>query len=206
VVVIDATQPWGYGHLLPRGLLRESRAGLRRSQLVILSRVDLAVPVTLRDIQRVVGRYVRDDCVAQVVFTPRRWLEPSGTIRPLEEFQNLPVLAFCGIGNPAAFDQTLRPVVDVRGSRVFADHYHYTATDGTALAQMARAIGAQALVTTLKDLVKLPADFCPAEFPLVALDIAAEYRAGEDAVDRAIAGVFAKSGAQAQQNQPSHTR
>lgn len=206
VVVIDATQPWGYGHLLPRGLLRESIAGLRRSQLVILSRVNLADPETLRDIQRIVGRYVSDDCVAQVVFTPRRWIEPSGTIRLLEEFQDVPVLAFCGIGNPAAFDQTLRPVVDVRGSRVFPDHYHYTATDGEALSQMARAIGAKALVTTLKDLVKLPADFCPAELPLVALDIAAEYRFGEEAVDRAIAGVLSRSSTETQQHQPSHTR
>lgn len=206
VVVIDATQPWGYGHLLPRGLLRESRAGLRRAQLVILSRVDLADPETLRDVQRIVGRYVSDDRIAEVAFTPRRWLEQGGSIRSLEELQNVPAVAFCGIGNPAAFERTVGPLVDVRATHVFPDHYHYTATDGTALAQMARAIGAQALVTTLKDLVKLPADFCPAEFPLVALDIAAEYRAGEDAVDRAMAGVFAKSAAQAQQNQPSHTR
>lgn len=206
LVVIDATQPWGYGHLLPRGLLRESRAGLRRAQLVILSRVDLADRDTLRDIHHVVGRYGSADRIAEVAFTPRRWLEQGGSIRSLEELQNVPSVAFCGIGNPVAFERTVRPLVDVRATRVFPDHYHYTAEDGSALARLARDNGAQALVTTLKDLVKIPADFCPAELPLVALDIAAEYRSGEEAVDRAIAGVFTKSPTQTQQNQPSHTR
>jgi tetraacyldisaccharide 4'-kinase len=206
VVVIDATQPWGYGHLLPRGLLRESLAGLRRAQLVILSRVDLADQDTLRDIHRVVGRHITTDRIAEVAFTPRRWLEQHGSIRSLEELRNVPSVAFCGIGNPAAFERTVHPLVDVRATRVFPDHYHYTAEDGSALARLARENGAQMLVTTLKDLVKLPTDFCPTELPLVALDIAAEYRAGEEVVDQAIAGVFTKSPTETQQNQPSHTR
>ena len=40
VVLIDATQPWGFGYLLPRGLLRESPRGLRRAGAVVLTRCD----------------------------------------------------------------------------------------------------------------------------------------------------------------------
>src|SRR5205807_2091614 len=38
VVLVDATEPWGQGHLLPRGLLREPRSGLRRADVVVLTR------------------------------------------------------------------------------------------------------------------------------------------------------------------------
>ena len=40
LVLIDATQPWGLGHLFPRGLLREGLGGLRRAGVVILTRCD----------------------------------------------------------------------------------------------------------------------------------------------------------------------
>ena len=42
VVLIDATNPFGYDHVLPRGLLREPVVGLARAHLVILTRVDQA--------------------------------------------------------------------------------------------------------------------------------------------------------------------
>src|SRR5207245_557519 len=40
VVLIDATNPWGHGHLFPRGLLRESPRGLKRAGVVVLTRCD----------------------------------------------------------------------------------------------------------------------------------------------------------------------
>src|SRR5262249_25329340 len=40
IVLVDATNPWGHGHLLPRGLLRESPHGLRRAGVVVLTRCD----------------------------------------------------------------------------------------------------------------------------------------------------------------------
>ncbi|HZW29293.1 MAG TPA: tetraacyldisaccharide 4'-kinase, partial [Isosphaeraceae bacterium] len=44
VVLIDALEPFGLGHLLPRGLLREPVRSLRRADLVVLSRADLVDP------------------------------------------------------------------------------------------------------------------------------------------------------------------
>ena len=40
LVLIDATEPWGHGRLLPRGLLREPPSGLRRADVVVLTRCD----------------------------------------------------------------------------------------------------------------------------------------------------------------------
>ena len=41
LVLIDATNPFGYGHVLPRGMLREPLAGLRRADVLIVTRSDL---------------------------------------------------------------------------------------------------------------------------------------------------------------------
>ena len=41
IVLIDATNPFGYGSLLPRGLLREPLSALRRADLVLITRADM---------------------------------------------------------------------------------------------------------------------------------------------------------------------
>ncbi len=40
LVLIDATQPFGYGHVLPRGLMREPLRGLRRADAIVITRSD----------------------------------------------------------------------------------------------------------------------------------------------------------------------
>ena len=47
LVLIDATRPWGYGFLPPRGLLREPPSSLRRADGVVLTRCDQAAPDAL---------------------------------------------------------------------------------------------------------------------------------------------------------------
>ena len=42
VATIDATDPWGGGRLLPRGRLREPRAGLARADCIVITRADQA--------------------------------------------------------------------------------------------------------------------------------------------------------------------
>src|SRR5207253_1309382 len=54
IVLIDATCPWGYGHLLPRGLLREPIGSLKRADVVMLTRCDLVLPDALQKIRDVV--------------------------------------------------------------------------------------------------------------------------------------------------------
>ena len=52
LVLIDVTNPFGFGFLLPRGLLREPVKNLRRADLVILTRCDHVDPATLSKIER----------------------------------------------------------------------------------------------------------------------------------------------------------
>src|SRR5205085_935178 len=61
IVLIDATNPWGYGYLLPRGLLREPVSSLRRSSLALITRTDL-MPRDAVDKIRGVIQTANPDC------------------------------------------------------------------------------------------------------------------------------------------------
>ncbi|MEM9644511.1 MAG: tetraacyldisaccharide 4'-kinase, partial [Planctomycetota bacterium] len=58
IVVIDATCPFGFGHVLPRGLLREPLSGIRRSDLIVISRCGLVAEAT---VQGILNRLARLD-------------------------------------------------------------------------------------------------------------------------------------------------
>jgi tetraacyldisaccharide 4'-kinase len=155
IVLLDATNPWGFGHVCPRGLLREPRSGLRRAGLIVLTRCDQVSATALADLRQSVAG------VAPVVETTHAPLElvqsPPGACADLGVIRNTPVAAFCGLGNPAAFRRTLADGgADVRRWREFPDHHAYTRADVLDLDRWAQALPANGLVlTTQKDLVKL---------------------------------------------------
>jgi tetraacyldisaccharide 4'-kinase len=193
IVAIDATDPFGGGRLVPRGLLRESPAGLRRADVVVLTRSTAVDPARRAAIHDAVtaARGGLPPVWAEAVHAPMALRSWSGTTRPLDELRGRPVLAFAAIGNPAAFRQTL----DATGAEVtsfvaFADHHAYAATDLQRLADRAAAERAEWAVTTLKDLVKVRHDRI-GNTPLAAVQIALEMRAGGDSVEQAIDSALA---------------
>jgi tetraacyldisaccharide 4'-kinase len=107
----------------------------------------------------------------------------SGEIRPLEQLSGRRVTAFAAIGNPAAFRATLAAAgADVADFQTFADHHRYAAGDLESLAAHATRAGAELVVTTLKDLVKLRCNAL-AGIPLVALEIAIDFTSGGDLLE-----------------------
>ena len=173
IVVVDATDPFGCGHLFPRGLLREPLSSLRRADAVVLARAT-AVTAERRAEIRAALRAASGDGPAvwlEAGHQPVAIAESTGQRHPLDWLGGHRPAAFAGIGNPAAFRDTLtRLGAAPVAFRPFPDHHPYGAADVRALAEWAAATGATALVTTLKDLVKLPPD--PFPVPLVALEIA----------------------------------
>jgi tetraacyldisaccharide 4'-kinase len=183
LVLLDATRPWGFGYLLPRGLLRESPEALKRAGAVLLTRCDQA-----RDLDRLRSQVTRLAPRAPLIETEHRpsdWLNAASATRPLEDFQGRDVVAFCGLGNPDAFRRTLLDVgLAVRAFRAFPDHHAYTPEDVEALSTWARkeAPGG-VVVTTQKDLVKLRLTRL-GTCELWALRIQLRIVAGQDEFDR----------------------
>ncbi len=158
LVLVDCLNPWGFGHLLPRGLLRESLGALSRASCVLLTRCDQVDEDTRENILSTIRRWTTVPVLSSS-FQPTRLINSGGEVRPLDDLSRRRVAAFCGIGNPAGFRRTLTScgiaVPDDR-FRVYPDHYLYQQADLVELGRWAKSVHAEWLITTQKDLVKIP--------------------------------------------------
>jgi tetraacyldisaccharide 4'-kinase len=176
IVTLDATAPWGGGHLLPWGRLREPVTALARADCVVITRSDLS-----HDLERLraqVARLTGAHVVASRVLT--RGLRRIGDITQESAARvgvespaaSGPFAAFCAVGNPRAFfEQLRREGFDLRHTRSFPDHHAYTPREVETLAREAERAGAQALLTTAKDAVKLRSQEFPLPFYVVEIEL-----------------------------------
>lgn len=184
MVLVDATQPWGHGHMFPRGLLREPPESLGRAGLVLLTRCDQAEPDKLEELQCRVKKVAPAAPVVETRHAPVAWINTEHDTRSLCSFVGRPVAAFCGIGNPEAFRRSLEAIgMELVSFKVFPDHHDYTRRNVEDLRAWARAQpGDCILATTQKDLVKLQITHL-GERELWALRIQLKIDKGQDVLE-----------------------
>jgi tetraacyldisaccharide 4'-kinase len=183
IVLIDATNPFGYDHVFPRGLLRESVRGLSRAHVVALTRANLVDRATCNAIQERVLKLAPRATWVEITQRVAALRTASGDERSIDTLPDGPWLAFCGIGNPAAFRLTLLdrnlPLADFR---VYPDHHSFDTHTMSDLARWVQSFPqASAVLCTHKDLVKVAVDRL-ATLPLFALMLELEIRLGETAL------------------------
>jgi len=167
LVIIDATNPWG-GGLLPYGSLREPPSGLSRADCIVITRADQVTNLsTIREaVERSVGAVPIFS--SRMVTTEIRTLD--GKHIDIETLRAQRPGAFCGVGNPKSFfDHLSREGLAPTFSRKFGDHHKYTQPEVDALVNEARSHGAEVLITTAKDAIKLSRFRW--EIPIYALEI-----------------------------------
>ncbi len=148
ILLLDASRPMGGQALLPSGPMREPLSAVERADVLIFTRTENAAGA--RDaIQRIWKLPLFSASTVLLGF--RR----SGDDAFLLKVANLldgPFFAFCGIGNPEAFERDLKlwgvPIV---GKMFFRDHHRYTVEDMRTVEGAAASAGAKALITTEKD-------------------------------------------------------
>ena len=156
IVLVDALEPFGYGHVFPRGLLREPLAGLRRADVIVLSRADLVDERRRREIELLARQHAPNAVWAEASHRPLELVNNASASQPLDWLRGRHIVACCGIGNPAGFRHTLLQCgCEIVAFREFPDHHHYTAADIQLLTDDVARSGAESLVMTHKDLVKL---------------------------------------------------
>lgn len=199
IVTIDATAPFGYGRLLPAGLLREPVGGLKRAQAVVLTRSDQVSEEHLSQIETGIRQIRPNLVIARSVHAPVGARRSDGLHIPLEELAGKKVFAFCGLGNPTAFFATIQACGCVlTGSQAYNDHHVYTERDAADLCRAARSQGAQLLLTTRKDWTKIAPLSRPEDaVPMAYLAVELRFTAGQDAlralIERAMAGTIPPS-------------
>jgi tetraacyldisaccharide 4'-kinase len=190
LVLINATEPFGFGHVLPRGMLREPLRGLRRASAFLLTRADQADDAARAAILDTLKRFNPGAAVYESVHAPACFREADrADAIPLDALRDRKWFAFCGIGGPESFVRQLESLGGTRaGHRFFADHHDYKPADLAALKREASDCGAEVLVTTEKDWVKVAA--CPGSKALPAcwrLDV--EVKVGDDGEEELLAQI-----------------
>jgi tetraacyldisaccharide 4'-kinase len=192
IVAIDATRPFGYGRLLPAGLLREPVTALKRADAVVITRCDQIGQDELTALERKLRRLNPQAVIARSIHAPLVARTAEREDISLKELRNRKIFAFCGIGNPQAFFDTVKGVgCDPAGSKVYDDHHHYTPGDVADICEEAERSKADLILTTEKDWTKIDArDAAKRNMPLAYLAVQIEFLAGQDRLEGLIENVL----------------
>jgi len=146
IVLIDATNPFGGGQLLPGGRLRESRTALARADVIVITRSTHAPALEAA---------IRRDSEAPIFYARAEFESAAAPFHPHlteNDARRAKLFAFCGIGNPSAFIADLRDWnFQLAGHKYFPDHHRYSARDIAGIEQEAKAAGANGVICTEKD-------------------------------------------------------
>jgi tetraacyldisaccharide 4'-kinase len=189
LLLVDKTNPFGNGHLLPRGILREPIKHLRRAHYVFLTKSD-----GRRDpeIEALIAKHHPEVDLIECAHRPQYLhrfgvaVEDARERQPLGYLKGRRVGAFCGIAAPESFEKFLRDLgADLRFCRRFLDHYRFGTEDLEGIFVEALQRGVEFLVTTEKDAVRLPETLvCP--LPLYHLRLEIDIIRGAADFDEAV--------------------
>jgi tetraacyldisaccharide 4'-kinase len=144
LIVVDAAAGLGNGLVFPLGPLRAPfgfQAPMADAILLLGANRRAAMASLLEELAK--------SCCNPPMFEAE--ITPAVT----DEMRGRPFLAFCGIGRPSKFFETLQGAgIELAATRAFPDHHAYTEDDAVSLLCEAGAKG-YGLITTEKDLARL---------------------------------------------------
>jgi len=157
IVLIDATNPFGYRELLPKGRLREDfRKAVERASEFIITKSDLT---SEREVN-VIKRYLKMKIKKEVSLAKHGVVslcDMHGNPKPLFWLKEKRVLLFSGLANPLNFEKTVISLNPSYIERIdFIDHHKLKLKDLEMIKKRAESINASFILTTEKDLVKMP--------------------------------------------------
>ena len=183
LVLFSAQKLLGNGRVLPGGDLREPLSALKRADAFIISGLDTPPDEKTGEFIR----FLHDLFPGKPTFTgsylPEETLTRISSGRndtlSLSEGGTIPVYGFCGIAQPQSFQNTLKKShMNLVGFQSFDDHHAYSVHDIKSLCKNGVSSGAEALITTEKDLVKIRDLFPPGDLPLLTLSV--RFQMGND--------------------------
>ncbi len=154
VVLVDSTNPFGNGRMLPRGILREPVRHLKRADIIFLTKCRGDVSAVKAEVRK----YNRTAEIVECNHLPKVLRDVwSREEFPLSWLQGKTTCTLSGIASPKGFENSLRRL----GAKVvwcerYADHHRYEASEILYALNRTADMGADALVTTEKDAVRFP--------------------------------------------------
>lgn len=178
IVLVDRTNPFGNGNVLPRGILREPIRNLKRANFVFITKSDGVSTGPIKEQVRCLNPTAE---IIECRHCARHLCNAfSRDILPLEALKDMQVLVMSGIASPSGFEDEL----EARGGRLlerfrFADHHRYSQQELIDIINRARQNGADAIITTEKDAVRFP-QLQRCDVPIYFLRVDIEILSGEE--------------------------
>lgn len=182
ILLVDAVNVFGNGYMLPRGTLREPMSHINRANVCLLTKVDQAAAGSRDYIRKTVAHYNEGASIVESIHQPRcfipltEWyVNIAGDGIPVTEMKGKRIVAVSAIGNPASFEQTLEDLgTEIIESLRYPDHHDYTMQEMQDVWRRAESQGAEAIVITEKDAVKIPAEVIQAKWGIPVYVICVE--------------------------------
>lgn len=196
IVLVDSTNPFGNGSMLPRGILREPVRNIKRADFIFITKVrEGGAPGLKRrlrtlnpDAQIVECRH----CPRYLQRMDRRASDAAGVLppeEPLELLHGKRVLALSGIARPQGFeDELVRLGTTVVDHHTYADHHRYRREEIDRAIDAAYTRNADLLVTTEKDAARFP-ELVDTRLPVYYLRVEIEMLHGADEFDEWVSRV-----------------
>jgi len=155
IVLVDAQQPFGNEHLLPRGTLREPPEHIRRADTIFITKSDGETAALRARIRKHNPNAGIIECVHwplffEDVFNPDQ-REQIGWLKGKK------VATLSGIAQPESFEQSLvQQGADLVYAKRFADHHRFNQQEILNTINRAKKRRAEVILTTQKDAVRFP--------------------------------------------------
>ena len=194
LLLVDKNNPFGNRCQLPRGILREPVEHLRRGSYIFITKSDGKPDPALRaDIER----HKRPEaCVIECAHRPKclRTVDHAAEF-PLSHLKGRRIAAFSGIATPERFEAFLRDHgAHIVYNRRFLDHHWFDPEDIEEVLDGAADAGAELVLTTEKDAVRLP-DALKTRIPLLYLRLEVEILDAHDTFEEAVERIVFNTGA-----------
>jgi tetraacyldisaccharide 4'-kinase len=154
VVLVDCQQPFGNGHLLPRGTLREPPSHLARASTIFITKSNGKTSELRARLSRINPNAPIIECIHHPLYFVDVF---TGERHSLELINGKKVASLSGIAQPESFEQSL---INLGGelvySKRFADHHRFTQQEVLNVINRSKKRQAAMIITTQKDAVRFP--------------------------------------------------
>ena len=189
ILLINSISPFGNRKLLPFGPLREPLSAICRADIIVLTKMDN----TVRSQSTIHGQSKVDSLIEEIkvynsratIFfaehRPSKFISSTGDVFPIEWIKEKKFFGFCGIGNPESFMQTLFTAgVELTGFKIYRDHYRYSVNDLETIKKRAEQSGANWIVTTEKDIMRIKEFSLPENLVSLAIEFTVDKKFCEE--------------------------
>lgn len=160
LLLIDKTNPFGNGQLLPRGILREPVSQMRRASYIFLTKSEKEPD---EELVETLGKFRTERHWIECTHRPKYLQSVAGDEKqPLEWLKGKRVGALSGIAMPESFEAFLLDlgVEEIVRFR-FLDHHRFTGSELSDITDRIQEKSLDVLLTTEKDAVRIDPEFQP---------------------------------------------